>query len=190
MNNKKLSQWVLVLILSLTISSCAPGQIFGPTPTPGVGVPVSDGKWDVTLLLTFLSRRLNINEDNYAEPKDGTMFLIAEVSFKNKNDPENKIIHLNELSLLDTNGNKIVAIGNIDWQLTDIHKQLEQLNDFDTYYDIGCTNCEPISVEQGQTNSNNIVFVIPFQNEDENILYKFQFRNLVMIPFISKWHTK
>ena len=108
--------------------------------------------------------------------------LIAEVLFKNKNDPENKIIQLNELLLQDTKGNKIMAIGNIDRQLTDFHQNI------DTYYDIGCIKgCEPISIEQGQTNSNNIVFVIPYQGQDEKILYEFQFRNLVMIPFISKW---
>ena len=75
MNNKILSQWIMVLILSLAISSCAPGQIFGPTPTPGVDVPVSDAKWEVTLLRTFLSPRLPINESAYAELKDGTIYL-------------------------------------------------------------------------------------------------------------------
>ena len=79
--------------------------------------PVSDIKWEVTLLRTFLSPRLPINESAYVSQKMEQYLLIAEVLFKNKNDPENKIIQLNELLLQDTKGNKIMAIGNIDRQL-------------------------------------------------------------------------
>jgi hypothetical protein len=93
---------ILLLIASLLITSCGPGQLFGPTPTPtltitptlpptptltptpiaGIGVPVSDERWQITLLEAYQEETLSGPINEYSPNKSDQVFLVVNTELR------------------------------------------------------------------------------------------------------------
>src|SRR5688572_11527205 len=90
MNYRRLL-YLLVCIMWLFVSSgcIAPATPIPSTHTPGVGVPVSAGNWEVTIK--------NIRQpDNWSgnQPKSGYAFLVIDATFQNLDkSQETKVIN-------------------------------------------------------------------------------------------------
>ena len=134
-----------------------------PTPVPGLGMPVTDGQWEVTLSNPREESRLTSSSGNTYTPNEGYTFLLVDAEFRNLDPSQETKIDGDTLVLTDSAGVTFTNIG----------------SGFGTFYNLGS------KVTYSNDQSDTMTFTLVFTVNKDNIAqeYKFQFLDLPPITF-------
>jgi len=130
---------------------------------PGLGAPVSNDKWEVTISNPREESRLTGSSNNTYTPNSGYTFLLVDAEFRNLDPSQDTFINGDTLVLTDSAGEKFTNIG----------------SGFGAFYNLGS------KVTYSNDQSDTMKFTLVFTVKKENIgqEYKFQFLDLPQITF-------
>ena len=165
----------LVLFLLMGCGSSAPAA--SATSTPGIGVPVSAGTWEVTV-----SNVYQANEWSGNKPKSGYTLLVLDATFHNLDSAQTTRIIGNAIAIIENDGKITDALG---WGIPDdSHIDIMEIGDMKKNpSEAGITGglgFVPAFESKGDTLKATYVFIL---TEDSiSLPLKFQFQD-VQIPF-------
>jgi hypothetical protein len=135
-----------------------------PTATPiaGMGVPVAGGPWQVTVEDVYTTTRLSggLGHGTTHTTKDGYTFLVVEAMFHNLNPAQQSELSTEEGAIINEDGESLAAVG----------------GGSGSSYCAGC-------VTTWATGEGQKGFVFVLEEEAVDQVYKFQFRDVPLIPF-------
>jgi len=153
----------LVLVGSMLACKAVSSLIPGGSSAPGVGTPVANDKWEVTISDPREESRLTGSSNNTYTPKDGYTFLLVDAEFRNLDPTQKTFVDGDTLVLTDSAGEEFTNIG----------------SGFGALYNLGS------KVTYSNDQSDTMKFTLVFTVKKENIgqEYKFQFLDLPPITF-------
>ncbi|MBI5295031.1 MAG: hypothetical protein HY869_06115 [Chloroflexi bacterium] len=167
MRNQRFLQGVVLLVLTVSILAC--NAVSLPrlaASAPGLGTPVANEKWEVTITNPRVEKRLQGSGTTTYTPNSGYTFLLVDAAFRNLDPSQETFISGSTLTLIDSAGEVFENTG----------------SSFGITYSLG--SLVTYSNDQGDTLKLTLVFSVNEANIGQE--YKFQFLDLPQIPFTVK----
>jgi len=164
--------FVLALIASTLACSRMSGASTTATPegaassVAGLGVPVTNGKWEVTITKVRDELEWPSSGSTHYTPKSGSIFLVVDVTVRNLDSTQATTISANTITLVDVTGESYEIFGNSVGETSIIYSSLD-------------------TVKYSNDQSDTLKLVLVFSVKKANIgqEFKFQFLDLQAIPF-------
>ena len=175
-NQKRLWLLITMTLFGLLLVGCgAPtstSQSATAIATPGIGVPVAGGRWQVTVT----DARREYKWSDYT-PKSGFAFLVTDITFQNLDTTQETLIATKEVAVITEAGEVIIAGG----FAIPANSHIDTMNGKEAPNITSGTGFLPTLGSKEDSLSVTLVFPVP--DNTINKVFKLQFQEVPFIPF-------
>jgi hypothetical protein len=154
---------IVVIATIVMFSGCVEEETPAPTATPGIGVPVAGGHWQVTITDAYTEKRLTFPVGTTYTSKSGYIFLVVEATFRNLDPTQQTNISSEAVAIISEDGKIFVSDGG------------------GSSRGALCVECTFTSSSTGDDVEACFVFVL--KEDDIDQVFKLQFQEVPPIPF-------
>ena len=152
-------------LIMLLLSGCG-GSAPASSSSPGLGTPVSGGKWEVTITNARAEKQLMGSDGTRYTPNSGFTFLVVDATFRNLDSSQETKITADSIAVMDRAGEVFKNVG----------------SGFALTYSLGGA----VTYSNDQSNSLKLGLVFSVKTANIDQAFNFQFMDVPPIAFTVK----